>query len=117
MTSLKKNNIELYHGPSAKVLKEEFASQSVHSIITSPPYYNQRDYHNDDQIGNEDSVKSYLDNLCEIFDECHRVLRDDGTLWVNLGDKGEKGNELNVPFLFAEEMKKRGYNPILGKIG
>jgi len=109
MTSLKNNNIELYHGPSAKVLKKEFAGESVHSIITSPPYYGQRDYHNDDQIGNEDSVESYLDNLCEIFDECYRVLRDDGTLWVNLGDKSEKGNELNIPFLFAEEMKKRGW--------
>ena len=109
MTSLKKNDIELFLGSSVEVLRKEFASESVHSIITSPPYYGQRDYHSDDQIGNESTLEGYLDNLCDVFDECHRVLRDDGTLWVNLGDKGEKGNELNVPFLFAEEMKKRGW--------
>lgn len=58
----------------------------VHCIVTSPPYYGLRDYGNDKQIGLEETPEQYIDNLVRVFRESRRVLRDDGTLWLNLGD-------------------------------
>lgn len=60
--------------------------ESVHCCVTSPPYYGLRDYGVDGQIGLEPSLDEYLDRLRVVFAEVHRVLRFDGTLWVNMGD-------------------------------
>lgn len=60
--------------------------QSVHCCITSPPYYGLRDYGVAGQVGLEDTPDEYVKKLVEIFREVRRVLRDDGTLWMNLGD-------------------------------
>lgn len=60
--------------------------ESVHTCVTSPPYYNLRDYGVEGQIGNEASVEEYLQALVAVFREVRRVLRPDGTLWVNVGD-------------------------------
>lgn len=60
--------------------------ESVHTCVTSPPYYNLRDYGAAGQIGNESSVEEYLQSLVSVFREVRRVLRTDGTLWVNMGD-------------------------------
>ncbi|WP_336334664.1 site-specific DNA-methyltransferase [Pseudomonas putida] len=60
--------------------------QSVHTCITSPPYFGLRDYGVDGQIGLEDSPREFIDNLVAVFREVRRVLRDDGTIWVNMGD-------------------------------
>ncbi len=59
---------------------------SVHTCITSPPYFGLRDYGHDGQIGLEDTPEAYVARLVEVFREVRRVLRDDGTLWLNLGD-------------------------------
>lgn len=61
-------------------------SESVHTCVTSPPYYNLRDYGIAGQIGRETSVEKYLQKLVRVFREVRRVLREDGTLWVNMGD-------------------------------
>ena len=61
-------------------------SCSVQECITSPPYYQLRDYGADGQIGLENSVEEYIDKLVAVFHEVHRVLRTDGTLWVNIAD-------------------------------
>ena len=58
----------------------------VQTCITSPPYYGLRDYGHDGQIGLEESPAEYVTRLVEVFREVRRVLRDDGTLWLNLGD-------------------------------
>jgi len=55
-------------------------------IETSPPYWGLRDYGEDDQIGLEQTPAEYVEELCKVFDEVWRVLADDGTLWLNLGD-------------------------------
>ena len=60
--------------------------ESVHTCVTSPPYYNLRDYGVAGQIGNEDTPEAFVEKLVEIFREVRRVLRQDGTLWVNIGD-------------------------------
>ena len=64
-----------------------FRDDSVHCVVTSPPYWKARDYgHGPDQLGNEDRVVDFVDHLVTIFGEVGRVLRPDGTLWVNIGD-------------------------------
>jgi len=62
------------------------ADQSVQCVVTSPPYYGLRDYGVSGQIGLEVTPDAYIANLVEVFRECKRILRDDGTLWVNIGD-------------------------------
>ena len=61
-------------------------SESVHTCVTSPPYYNLRDYGIAGQIGNETSVEEYLQKLVRVFRVVRRVLREDGPRWVNMGD-------------------------------
>jgi DNA modification methylase len=65
---------------------KELPSESVNCCITSPPYYGLRDYGHDDQIGCESSPEEYLERITNVFREVRRVLRKDGTLWLNLGD-------------------------------
>lgn len=60
--------------------------ESVHCIVTSPPYYSLRDYGVDGQIGLEDTVNEYVESLCSVMDQLYRVLRKDGVLFLNLGD-------------------------------
>ena len=66
----------------------------VHTCVTSPPYFGLRDYGNPDQIGLERTPKEYVTKMIEVFREVRRILRDDGTLWLNLGDSyaGYHGN-------------------------
>ena len=59
---------------------------SVQTCVTSPPYWGLRDYGNDGQIGLEGTPEEFVESLCLVFDEVWRVLADDGTLWLNLGD-------------------------------
>lgn len=66
---------------------------SVQCVVTSPPYYGLRDYGMEGQIGLEETPEAYVGNLVTVFRECRRVLKDDGVLWLNLGDSywGGKG--------------------------
>jgi DNA modification methylase len=59
---------------------------SVHCCVTSPPYWGLRDYGHDGQIGLESTPEAYVARMVEVFRQVRRVLRDDGTCWVNLGD-------------------------------
>ena len=67
---------------------------SVNTCVTSPPYYGLRDYGIDGQMGLEGTPEEYVESLVRVFREVRRVLRDDGTLWVNVGDSysGSHGN-------------------------
>lgn len=60
--------------------------ESVHTCVTSPPYYNLRDYGAAGQIGMESTPEEYIGKLVNVFREVRRVLRPDGTMWVNIGD-------------------------------
>lgn len=75
------------HTGDASELLAGLPTSSVHCVVTSPPYWGQRDYHHQEQIGLEDTVQQYLERLVVIFREVRRVLRCDGTLWLNMGDK------------------------------
>ena len=54
--------------------------------VTSPPYYGLRDYGIENQIGTEQTPQEYVERLIKVFDEVYRVLMDDGTLWLNIGE-------------------------------
>ena len=75
---------------------KQLPGESVNCCVTSPPYYGLRDYGHAGQIGLEETPDSYVQKLVEVFSEVKRVLRDDGTLWLNLGDSyaggGKKGD-------------------------
>ena len=60
--------------------------RSVHTCVTSPPYYGLCDYGREGQIGLEQTPEAYIAKMVEVFREVRRVLRDDGTLWLNIGD-------------------------------
>lgn len=78
---------------------QSLPDQSVHTCVTSPPYFGLRDYGMPGQIGLEETPEAFVARLVEVFREVRRVLRDDGTLWLNLGDSyagsgaGQKGSE------------------------
>ena len=62
------------------------ADNSVHCCVTSPPYWKQRDYGYPEQLGQESTLADYIQGQVDVFDEVRRVLKPDGTLWLNLGD-------------------------------
>lgn len=76
---------KIFHG-SAKEILATLNDKSVHCCVTSPPYWNLRDYQVEGQIGLEDTPEDFILRLVEVFREVKRVLRDDGTLWINIGD-------------------------------
>jgi hypothetical protein len=80
-------------GDALEVLKT-LPSESVNCCITSPPYYGLRDYGVDGQIGLDERPEQYVEQLVTVFREMRRVLRDDGTFWLNIGDSyaGSWGN-------------------------
>ena len=67
-------------------------AESVQTVVTSPPYWSLRDYKVEDQIGRDDTLHSYICSIVETFDELRRVLRRDGTVWLNVGDSYTSGN-------------------------
>ena len=71
--------------------------QSVHCCVTSPPYFGLRDYGMAGQIGLEDTPDAFVARLVDVFREVRRVLRDDGTLWLNLGDSYAANRSYQVP--------------------
>lgn len=77
--------IHYLHGDCREVLKT-LDRESIHCCVTSPPYWGLRDYGVVGQLGLEESPDDYAQNLVEVFGEVMRVLRSDGTLWLNLGD-------------------------------
>ena len=83
-------------GDALTILKE-FQDNSIDCVITSPPYWALRDYGVEGQLGLESSFQAYISKLCDVFDEVKRVLKENGTCWVVLGDTystrgGKPGN-------------------------
>jgi DNA modification methylase len=92
----------IYNGDSLEILKT-FPDNSIRGCcVTSPPYFGLRDYGVDGQIGLEETPERYIKKLVEVFREVKRVLSDDSTLWVNIGDS------------FAGNSKTGGGDPTIG---
>lgn len=81
----------IFEGDALTVLRR-LPNSSVRCVVTSPPYWGLRDYGIEEQIGLEDTLPHFLHRLVAIFDEVRRVLTDDGTLWINIGDGYTSGN-------------------------
>ncbi len=79
------NNFQILTGDSLAILPT-LAAESVQCCVTSPPYWGLRDYEHPAQIGAESSPEIYVENLVALFREVGRVLRKDGTVWLNVGD-------------------------------
>jgi len=77
---------------SAPLVLSSFPDGYFQTCITSPPYWGLRDYGVSAQIGAERTVQEYIDNLVRVFKEVKRVLKDDGTFWLNIGDSYTSGN-------------------------
>jgi len=103
------DTITLHHGDSLEVAKTLKAG-SIDCIVTSPPYYGLRDYGNDGQYGLEETPAQYVETMRVLFSELRRVLADDGTLWLNLGDSYSKGRQLmGMPWRVALALQDDGW--------
>lgn len=91
-TPLGAGGVSVLVGDSRKLLST-LPSESVNCCVTSPPYWGLRDYGHADQIGQEATPAEYVANLVAVFEEVRRVLRADGTLWLNLGDSYARAPE------------------------
>lgn len=107
---MKKNELinQIVNGNSLLTL-QRMPPDFVDCIVTSPPYFGQRDYGMQGQIGNEENPIDYINNLVSIFSECKRVLKDSGSLWLNLGDKYDKKNLLGMPWRVALALQDDGW--------
>lgn len=111
-------HVTLHHGDCLDVLAT-LPDASVDCIVTSPPYFGLRDYGVDGQIGAEPSPAEFVAALVAVFREARRVLADDGTLWLNLGDSyatGSSGNGdvpaknlLGIPWRVAFALQDDGW--------
>ncbi|MEM3852607.1 MAG: site-specific DNA-methyltransferase [Methanomassiliicoccales archaeon] len=88
---------------------KEFPDGCINVVVTSPPYWGQRDYGNASQIGMERTPEEYIEKMLRVADEIHRVLADDGSYFLNIGDKYVGKNLQMIPFRLAIEMQKRGW--------
>ena len=81
----------IFKGDSLKILRS-LPSDSVQCAVTSPPYWGLRDYHIDGQIGLEPTLPQFINRLVAVFNEVKRILKQDGVLWLNIGDGYTSGN-------------------------
>jgi len=98
----------LHVGDCLEVIKK-LDDCSIQTCITSPPYWGLRDYGVDGQLGLEKTPEEYVAKMVEVFREVRRVLRDDGTLWLNLGDSYWGGKGSNGSSKARRTAGERGY--------
>lgn len=101
--------IQLFQGNCLDLLPK-LPAQSVQTCVTSPPYLWQRDYNAKQQIGQEKTLADYIETMVRVFREVRRVLRDDGSVWINLGDTYRNKNLLGVPWRVALALQDDGWN-------
>ena len=103
----------LYQGEVLDILRT-LQDESINCCVTSPPYWGLRDYGVDGQLGLERTPEEYVARMVEIFREVRRVLRKDGTLWLNLGDSyngsGGAGGDYNAGGIKEGQPKYKGRN-------
>ncbi len=87
----------------------QMPAELVDTIVTSPPYYRQRDYGHAQQLGGESTPQQYVDRLVEILGECARVLKSTGTCWLVLGDKYIHGDLQGLPWRVALALQEHGW--------
>lgn len=108
---------KIYNTDALSGLKQ-LPDNSIDCVVTSPPYFQMRDYGIANvewgdgwsgQLGQEPTRELFVAHLIEIFNECQRVLKPSGTLWVNLADSYKNKTLCNIPNKFADEMINSGW--------
>lgn len=100
-------------GDSRKKLRK-IPSNYVDMCVTSPPYYGLRNYNVDEQIGQDQTLEEYINSLEEVFTQVYRILKPDGTLWLNLGDTycgtGSKENHFDPRYKYGRNGQQVAIN-------
>jgi DNA modification methylase len=102
------DHLTLYGGDCRAVLAE-LPAESVHCVVTSPPYYSLRDYGVAGQIGLEPTLDEYVASMVDVFRGVRRVMRRDASLWLNLGDSFGEKQLLGVPWRVAFALQADGW--------
>lgn len=102
------DQFSLYHGDALDIVGR-LEPASIDCIVTSPPYFGHRDYGVDGQYGLEESPEEYVYQLVKLFSALWRVLADDGTCWLNIGDSYCKKNLLGIPWRVALALQDDGW--------
>jgi DNA modification methylase len=100
--------VTIRHGDCREVLRT-MPDKSVHCCVTSPPYFGLRDYGHAGQIGLEATPDAFVAEMMSVFREVRRVLRDDGTLWLNLGDSYADKSLVGIPWRVAFALQADGW--------
>ena len=98
----------IYGSPNTEVLAT-LPDGSVDCVVTSPPYWGLRDYDDDGQFGLEATPDAYVEEITKIFREVRRVMKDNGTLWLNLGDTYKNKQLVGVPWRTAFALQADGW--------
>jgi site-specific DNA-methyltransferase (cytosine-N4-specific) len=102
-------HVTLYHGKALDVTRA-MPDKSVDCVVTSPPYFGLRDYGHEDQYGTEETPGEYIESMVDLYREVRRVLTDDGTFWLNVGDSyGYRKNLLGIPWRVALALQDDGW--------
>lgn len=105
----KMDAFEVFEGDAGRVLAH-LPPKFCQTCVTSPPYWKQRNYANHpDQIGQESTPELYINRLADVFTQVQRVLANDGTLWLNIGDSYRYKELVGVPWRLAFELQRRGW--------
>lgn len=102
-------SVQILVGDAREKLKE-LPSRSVHCVVTSPPYWNLRDYGVEGQMGLEQTPEEFVESMVSLFYEVSRVLRVDGTCWINIGDTYLDGKLLGIPWRLALALQDACWN-------
>jgi DNA modification methylase len=94
----------------AETALRRFPTDSIHGWVTSPPYFHQRDYDADGQLGLEDSIDAYLESLLSVVNQLMRVTHSTGLGWIVLDDSYHDGELAGVPERLHEELRTEGYS-------
>ena len=103
-----KEKIMLLHGECLETMKT-MPDKSIDCVVTSPPYFNLRDYEVVNQLGQEKSVDEYISNLVGVFSEVYRLLKDEGGCFVNIDDVYIKQSLACIPDKFKIKMCENGW--------
>jgi len=101
--------VDLRYGTDVMDGLRALGKASVQTAVTSPPYWQARDNRAEGQIGLENSCQQYIESLVKVFGELKRVLRPDGTFWLNVGDKYHNRQLMMIPYRLALALQQDGW--------
>lgn len=114
MKGKKMKTNKIYCGDCNEIL-DNIPKDSIDLIITSPPYFQQREY-GTNGIGNEETIEKYIENLVNIFQKCVNLIKDTGSIVFNVGDKYINGSLMLIPYMFALEILKEKNVKLINEI-